>query len=104
MWRDGVLSGAMLVLLAGLAAGALLGWAYFVALWASVSRLQQRPAGAWFAAALLARLAVATTLLALVGRWGGAPALLGALAGFIVVRVLMLRRAGSRPATADRRP
>lgn len=91
-------------LLVGLAAGTVLGWAYFLALWASVSRLQQRRVGGWFVAVMLARIAVAATLLALMGRWGGAPALLGALAGFIAARVVMLRRAGSPPVAGNRRP
>jgi F1F0 ATPase subunit 2 len=92
MWRDGVLSGAIPALLAGLAAGAVLGAVYFGALWASIRQLLRPEAGAGFVLALLVRMAVAVGVLALVGRWAGGAGLLGALAGFIVVRAAMLRR------------
>lgn len=92
MWRDGTLADAMPALLIGLAVGAALGAVYFGALWASVRQLPRRQPGGWFVAGLLARMAVAAAVLALVGRWGGGPGLLGALAGFILVRVAMLRR------------
>lgn len=77
----------------GLAAGVAMGGLYFVALWASVSRLATRPPGPWFVAGLLARLAVAVAVLTLVGHWGGGPALAGALTGFVLVRAVLLRRA-----------
>lgn len=92
MLTDGMLSDAMPALLAGLAAGAMLGGMYFGALWASVRRLPGRGPGGGFVLALLARLAVAGAVLALVGRWAGGPGLLGALAGFVVVRAAMLHR------------
>lgn len=101
MWRDGTLFAAMSALTAGLAAGAVLGGVYFGALWASVRQLPRREPGGWFVAALLVRMAVALALLAVVGHYAGGPGLLGALAGFFVVRVAMLRRLRSE-ATQDR--
>lgn len=92
MWGDGALSGAIPALLAGLAAGAALGAVYFGALWASIRHLPRREPGGWFVLALLARLAVAVTLLMLVGRWAGVAGLLGALGGFILMRAALLRR------------
>ena len=92
IWRDGLPSGTLPALVAGLAAGMVLGAVYFGALWASIRKLPRREAGAGFVLALFARLTVAAAVLTLVGRWAGAAGLLGAIAGFIVVRAAMLRR------------
>jgi F1F0 ATPase subunit 2 len=81
------------VLALSLAGGGLLGALYFGGLWWSVRRgvLSARPAG-WFFGSLIVRLSVAMAGFYLASR-SGAGAFLTCLAGFIAVRVAMVRRA-----------
>ena len=82
------------------AAGAALGCLHFLALWETVRRLPRlsRP-GLWMAMSMLVRLAAALAAFVFLARWGGLPALTGALLGFVVARTVFLRR--SRRAAAQ---
>lgn len=83
-----------LTLALSLLIGAALGWAYFRLLWAAVERLpRQQSPGSRMVLALLARLALAFAVFALVAKFGGAPALMAALAGFVLARTVLVRRA-----------
>ena len=78
----------------GLLLGTVLGWVYFQALWVTVSALPRRQhRGARLVLSLMARLALAFAVFVLVARWGGLPALLPTLAGFLAARTLVMRRA-----------
>jgi F1F0 ATPase subunit 2 len=71
-------------------AGAALGSAYFAALWATVRRLPGRPRAALRLAGLL-----------LLSRWGGWPALVAALAGFLGARIAVVRALRPRAAAPE---
>lgn len=74
--------------------GAALGWLYFRALWTTVRRLpQRRRQGMWMVMSLLVRLALVLAVFVLLVRWGGWPALVAALAGFLIARTVLVRRA-----------
>lgn len=74
--------------------GTVLGWVYFQALWATVRTLPRRQhRGARLALSLMVRLALAFAVFVLVARWGGLPALLPTLAGFLAARTVVMRRA-----------
>lgn len=82
-------------------AGAALGAAYFAALWATVRRLAGRPrAGLWAASSFAGRVALLLAGLLLIGRWGGWPALVTALAGFLGARVAAVRALRPPPPAA----
>ena len=82
-----------LAIAVGLLSGAAIGALYFAWLWRSVRALgvRGRP-GARIAAGLLGRLAFALLCFGALARWGGGPALAGALAGFVALRVTLVRR------------
>lgn len=88
-----------------LLAGAALGWAYFHSLWATVQRLpgHRRPA-MLMALSLLLRLGTVLAAFTVVVRWGDWPALLSALAGFVVARVLLVRRTRSPAPRPEHQP
>jgi F1F0 ATPase subunit 2 len=88
--------------LTGLAIGALagagIGAAYFLWLWWTLQGLvDRRRAGLWFVVNVAARLVLAVAGFGLVARWLGWQALAAALAGFVVARVVLLRRLTGRP-------
>lgn len=85
--------------------GLALGSSYFVALWATVRRLPQlRHPAVWMALSLLARLAVVLGALVLVVRSGGGPGLAAALAGFVLARTVLVRRAKAGRLTSQDPP
>ena len=82
---------------AGAVSGLALGWIYFHALSKTVATVSQRShPGVHVAVSALLRLAAALTTLTLLARWGGLPALVAALPGFVLVRTAFVRR--MRPA------
>jgi F1F0 ATPase subunit 2 len=83
-------------------AGAALGSAYFAALWATVRRLPGRPrAGLWAVLSFAARVALLLAGLLLLSRWGGWPALVAALAGFLGARIAVVRALRPRAAAPE---
>lgn len=83
----------MFVMLVAAAAGLLLGWFHFAGLWQTVSVMRTRPnPTAWIMLSSVARLAVALAVFVLLARWGGWPALVVALSGFVVARTFYLYR------------
>lgn len=77
----------------GLLSGGAVGTLYFLWLWWSMQGLvDRRRAGLWFAANFIARIAFALACFGLLARWGGWPAVAGALAAFVAARVVLLRR------------
>jgi len=95
----------LLVLGLSLALGSALGWVYFQALWTVVQRLpwQRRP-GLWMPLSLLTRLALMLAGFMLVVRWGGWPGLSAALAGFLIARTVLVRRARVVPPVTAAKP
>ena len=82
----------------GALAGGGLGAAYFLWLWWTLQGLADRSrSGLWFAVNVAARFAVAAAGFALVARALGWPALAAALAGFVVARIVLLRRLSVQP-------
>ena len=83
----------IVTLTVALLAGMVLGWVYFQALWATLQRLAERRFPAvWIGASFLLRLGLAlVTLMGLV-RWGGWPALVAALIGFVAARAILVKR------------
>lgn len=75
-------------------AGLALGWAYFRTLLATIEALPHsaRPARLMLAS-YLARTAVAVMVLVAIARLAALPGVAAALAGFIVARLLLIRRA-----------
>jgi F1F0 ATPase subunit 2 len=75
--------------------GAALGLFYFGALWLTVRTIsaKQHPILLTMGS-LLGRLAVAVVTFVLIARWGGWIAVLAGLAGFILIRVVLVRRWG----------
>jgi F1F0 ATPase subunit 2 len=85
--------------------GIALGSVYFVALWATVRRIaRQRRAGTWIAASLAIRLALVLVSFALAVRWGGWPALVAVLAGFVAARSLLAHRLRADVVEAESSP
>jgi F1F0 ATPase subunit 2 len=82
----------VLVFVAHLAAGILLGIAYFTGVWWSARSLVQG-SGAWAIAGTALRLLLAGALLAMASR-GGALPLLAMAAGVLIGRAATLRRLG----------
>jgi F1F0 ATPase subunit 2 len=83
------------------AAGAVLGAAYLYALWFSVQRLSQaRRPGAWLisGAGLRTVAVVGAFYLVMDGRW---ERLLACLAGFVLVRLILLRKLRPRPSAGS---
>ena len=74
-------------------AGGIVGLAYFAALWFTVRALPSstRPARLVLVSYLL-RLGMAGAMFVLLVRAGGWPALVSALAGFVIARTVMVRR------------
>jgi len=84
----------LLALMLALVAGAVLGWLYFKMLWSTVRQMTRLTRPGWWMAAMLAlRLSLAACAFVLIARWAGSPALLAALAGFMIVRVVYTRQA-----------
>jgi F1F0 ATPase subunit 2 len=83
-----------LQLTAGFAAGALLGWLYFLALRATVDRLpaSRRP-GTVLLLSLVARAVVTVAVFALIARLAQGHGLAAALLGFIAARTVIVRLA-----------
>lgn len=80
--------------------GAGLGCVYFFLLWSTVRALpRQRHPARWTSLALLARLALVLAGFTASIRWGGWPALLATLGGFLLVRMLLVRKL--RPAAGE---
>lgn len=78
---------------ASLLAGIALGSAYFLALWWTVQKLTaEGRAGAWIAASIVVRLMLVLGSFVLVVFWGGWQALVAALAGFVIARMVLVRR------------
>ena len=95
----------LLILGIALLLGGALGWIYFQVLWAATRQLSRRPhPGAWFVLSLLARLALVLAGFTLVVRWGGWPALAAALAGFLIARTVLVRRARAPAHPAEDQP
>ena len=85
--------------------GGALGWVYFHVLWAAAQQLSRRPhASIRFVLSLLARLALALAGFTYVVRWGGWPALAAALAGFLIARTVLVRRARAPVPPAEDQP
>jgi F1F0 ATPase subunit 2 len=83
----------MTALLTGMACGLGLGGIYFGALWAMVRRIPDaRNPGALVLASYFGRIAIAAFGFYGVVHLGGAPALLSALLGFLIVRQAAVRR------------
>ena len=79
-------------LIGALAAGAGLGWLYWLALWATVHAVASgRRSGTWMAAMGVLRLGGAALVLSGAVLWGGGAALLAALCGFVVARIVFVR-------------
>jgi F1F0 ATPase subunit 2 len=74
-------------------AGLALGWVYFRTLLATIEALPHsaRP-GRLMLASYLARTAVAVLVLVTIARLAGLPGVAAALAGFVVARLLLIRR------------
>jgi F1F0 ATPase subunit 2 len=90
----------VIAVLVSAAAGALLGFAFFGALWLTVRRLpDSRAPAAWMVLAYLGRLALLIGGLLLIAR-GDARRLLGALAGIFLARSLVVRRVMAPAAAA----
>jgi len=84
------------------ALGCAVGSAYFVALWATVRALPaaRKPALLVFGS-FIVRFGVTAPVFVLLVRAGGLPAIASALAGFVLARVLVVRRlppSGTMPA------
>jgi F1F0 ATPase subunit 2 len=83
-------------IVAGAALGAALGALYFGALWRSLQRLAGRRAGVvMLVTTTFVRLLSVALVLTLTVIWGGWQALLGALAGFMAVRIVLTRKVRS---------
>ncbi len=81
----------------GALAGVVIGMAYFLWLWWTLQGLVDRQrAGGWFVVNVAARLVLAVAGFGLVARWLGWQALVAAIAGFVVARIVLLRRLGGR--------
>jgi F1F0 ATPase subunit 2 len=94
----------MMALLTGLACGLGLGGIYFGALWATVRRIPEaRNPGGLVLASYLGRVVIAAFGFYGVVHLGGAPALLSALLGFLIVRQAALRRITTTLADGSRR-
>lgn len=83
----------VLAIAVGLLSGAAVGALYFLWLWRSLRGLESRRHSApWIAAGFVGRLAFALACFALLVRWGGWPALVAALVGWLAARTLLVRR------------
>lgn len=83
-------------LVIALAAGMALGWVYFQALWATVGNLpMRRRPGLWIAGSLILRLGLVLVVFVWLARWGGWPALVAGLFGFVTARRAAVRRVQS---------
>lgn len=87
------MTGTVLAVVVGIAAGVVAGVAFFGGLAATVRRLPDhpRPTGL-LVGSLLGRLAVVVGILVALGVWGAVPLLCGA-GGLLATRVVLLRRA-----------
>lgn len=98
----------MIALVLGVGAGVVLGGLYFGALWLTVRRIPDaRRPGLLVAGSYAVRLGVLGVGLVAVVRGGGAPSLMGALLGLLVIRQLMVARVGpdsDRVPGGERRP
>ena len=82
----------ILAILAGLAAGGILGFLFFAGLWLTIRKcLNSRHPGIWFAASLILRLSTVVLGLLLVARHNW-QSLVSALIGFLAVRSFMTGR------------
>lgn len=80
-------------LVIALVVGMALGWVYFQALWVTVAQLpMRRRPGLCIAGSLILRLGLVLGAFVWLARWGGWPALVVGLLGFIAARTALVRR------------